>query len=148
MAGNVLSDVNRSIKQLIFVANQEDIENIQAGSTEGERLSRFDEFWKKQDPTLSTVRNEAFEEYYSRIEQANRRFKSYTEGWLTDMGRVFIIFGEPANTERFTAQNGVSLVVRWTYGNNTSYTFEDNTGFGDYRLRTSLPGNAKYTYRR
>lgn len=148
MTGAVLSDVTKAIKQLIYVADQSDIDVIQGGTTEIDRLSRFEDYWKKIDPTPSTVRNEALEEYYSRIEQANRRFKSYTEGWLTDMGRVYIIYGEPLNTERFTAQNGVSIVTRWLYPNNLSFTFEDNTGFGDYRLRTPVPANAKYTYRR
>lgn len=148
MTGAVLSDVTKAIKQLIYVADQSDIDVIQGGATEIERLTRFEDYWKKLDPTPSTVRNEALEEYYSRIEQANRRFKSYTEGWLTDMGRVYIIYGEPLNTERFTAQNGVSIVTRWLYPNNLSFTFEDNTGFGDYRLRTPLPANAKYSYRR
>lgn len=148
LAGNVMNDVARATRQLIYIANQEDIDKIQAGQTEVERLTRFEEYWKKQDPTASTVRNEAFEDYYARIEQANKRFKSYTEGWLTDMGRVFIIYGEPMNVERFTAQNGVSLVVRWTFPNNITLTFEDSTGFGDFRLRTALPGGAKYAYRR
>lgn len=148
MTGSVLSDVSRAIKQLIYVADQSDIDMIQGGPTEAERLIRFEEYWKKQDPTPTSVRNEALEEYYSRIEQANRRFKSYTEGWLTDMGRTFIVYGEPANIEKFTAQNGVSLVVRWTYPNSTVFTFEDSTGFGDFRLRSSFPANAKYVYRR
>ena len=148
MTGSVLSDVSLAIRQLIYVASQSDIDVIQSGTSEADRLDRFEEYWKKLDPTPSSVRNEALEDYYARIEQANRRFKSYTEGWLTDMGRVFVIYGEPTNIERFTAQNGVSLVVRWIYNNSQSFTFEDNTGFGDYRLRTPIPGNAKYTYRR
>ncbi|MCX6139591.1 MAG: GWxTD domain-containing protein [Candidatus Kapabacteria bacterium] len=148
MTGSVLSDVSRAIKQLIYVADQNDIDLIQGGATEAERLTRFEDYWKRHDPTPASVRNEALEEYYSRIEQANRRFKSYTEGWLTDMGRTYIVFGEPTNIEKFTAQNGVSLVVRWTYPNNTTFTFEDNTGFGDYRLRSAFPVTAKYVYRR
>jgi len=148
MAGNVLSDLTKAIKQLIYVADQSDIDLIQGGATESERLTRFEEYWKRQDPTPTTVRNEAFEEFYGRIEQANRRFKSYTEGWLTDMGRVFVIYGEPTSVERFTAQNGTSMIVRWTYANNMTFTFEDASGFGDYRSRTPLPPGAKYAYRR
>lgn len=33
--------------------------------------------------------------YYSRVENANQFFTSYTEGWKTDRGLIFIIFGEP-----------------------------------------------------
>ena len=39
-------------------------------------------------------------------------------------------------------------VVRWTFGNNRVFVFEDNTGFGDYRLRGNIPPSEKYQYRR
>ncbi len=147
-AGAATTDLNLAIRQLIYVADQEDIDQITGSLNESDRQYRFEEFWKRQDPTPGSVRNEAFEEYYSRIETANRRFKSYTEGWLTDMGRVYIVYGEPTNIERFNTGNGISTVVRWSYGNSQMFTFEDNTGFGDYRMRTPLPPNAKYRYRR
>lgn len=147
-AGVAMTDLSLAIRQLIYVADQEDIDQITGSQNESDRQYRFEEFWKRQDPTPTSVRNEAFEEYYSRIETANRRFKSYTEGWLTDMGRVYIIYGEPTNIERFNSANGISTVVRWSYGNTQMFTFEDNTGFGDYRMRSPLPPNAKYRYRR
>ncbi len=147
-SGAVLSDLAKAIRQLIYVADQADIDMINSGTTEAEKLAQFDDYWKRLDPTPSTVRNEAFEEFYERIEQANRRFKSYTEGWLTDMGRVFVIYGEPLQTDRFSTQGGMSVAVRWTYPNNLMFTFEDASGFGDFRLRTPIPAGAKYRYRR
>ncbi len=147
-SGAVLSDLSKAIRQLIYVADQADIDMINSGTTEADKLAQFDEYWKRLDPTPSTVRNEAFEEFYERIEQANRRFKSYTEGWLTDMGRVYVIYGEPLQTDRFSTQSGMSVAVRWTYPNNLMFTFEDASGFGDFRLRTPVPAGAKYRYRR
>lgn len=147
-SGAVLSDLAKAIRQLIYAADQADIDMINSGTTEADKLAQFDEFWKRLDPTPSTVRNEAFDDFYDRIEQANRRFKSYTEGWLTDMGRVFVIYGEPSQVDRFSTQNGMSVAVRWTYPNNLMLTFEDASGFGDFRLRTPMPAGAKYRYRR
>lgn len=147
-SGAVLSDLSKAIRQLIYVADQVDIDMINSGTTEADKLAQFDEYWKRLDPSPSTVRNEAFEEFYDRVEQANRRFKSYTEGWLTDMGRVFIIYGEPLQVDRFSTQSGMSVAVRWTYPNNLLFTFEDASGFGDFRLRTPMPAGAKYRYRR
>jgi hypothetical protein len=43
------------------------------------------------------------------VEQANRKFTSYTEGWKTDRGMIWIIFGEPAVIE--TKENYIS----WLY---------------------------------
>lgn len=147
-SGAVLSDLSKAIRQLIYVADQADIDMINSGTTEADKLAQFDEYWKRLDPTPATVRNEAFEEFYDRVEQANRRFKSYSEGWLTDMGRVFIIYGEPLQVDRFSTQSGMSVAVRWMYPNNLMFTFEDASGFGDFRLRTPMPAGAKYRYRR
>jgi GWxTD domain-containing protein len=142
-----LSDLGKAIRQLRYVAQQSDIDQIEAASTPVERQSRFEAFWKTLDPSPSTMRNEAFEEYYTRIEHANANYRSYTEGWLTDMGMVYIILGPPAAVERFNIRTGFAQRVVWTYANNMSFVFDDNTGFGDYRLRTLLPPGLKYQYR-
>lgn len=146
-SSNITADINKAIRQLVYVATQEQIDSINAPADLYEKQVRFNEFWKSVDPTPNTVQNEAFEDYYSRIENANRRFKSYTEGWLTDMGRVFIIFGEPTSIDRYMSQNNTVQNIRWIYGNRLSLIFEDNTGFGDFRLRTPLPSGSKYRYR-
>lgn len=142
-----LSDLGKAIRQLRYVAQQSDIDNIEAGASPAERQSRFEAFWKTIDPSPSTVRNEAFEEYYQRIDHANKNYRSYTEGWLTDMGMVYIILGPPAAVERLNIRTGFAQRIIWTYPNNMSYIFDDNTGFGDYRLRTLLPPGLKYRYR-
>lgn len=145
----ILSDLNRAIRQLRYVVpSQSDIDQILGAPTEADRQAQFEDFWKKLDPTPNTTRNEAFEDYYARIEYANKVYKSYNEGWLTDMGMIYIIYGEPMNIERYTSQTGSALLVRWTYPNSQTFTFEDNTGFGDYRLRSSLPPGARYQYKR
>lgn len=148
MAGNLLKDIRKSIKQLIYVAGQDTIDSMLAAPTDGEKLTRFENFWKTIDPTANTLKNEALEEYYARIEVANERFKSYNEGWLTDMGRVYIIYGEPITAERFLGQNRITVFARWTYPTGVVVVFEDPSGFGDFRLRAPLPGNPKYEYRR
>jgi len=146
LSSSVLSDLTKAIKQLAYVATQADMDNILAGTTEGEREYRFDQFWKTLDPTPNTVINEAFDEYYGRIATANRLFKTYADGWITDMGRVYIIYGEPTNKERARSVNGLTEYERWTYPDHT-FMFEDS-GFGEWRLRTPMPADAKYRYHR
>ncbi|MBI2794472.1 MAG: GWxTD domain-containing protein [Ignavibacteria bacterium] len=146
-AGSVLSDLNKAIKHLAYVAEQREIDYINSSTNQADMQQRFEEFWKRHDPSPTTVRNEAFEEYYTRIETANKRFTSYTEGWLTDMGMVYIIFGEPRNIDRYTGQTGTTVAVRWTYSNGATYLFDDSTGFGDFRLRVPLPMSIKYRFK-
>lgn len=148
ISGVIISDLNKSIKQLRYVANQEEIDFIEAGTTNEEKQSRFEQFWKKLDPTPNTDRNEAYEEYYSRIDYANRNFRSYVEGWRTDKGMVFIIFGKPSNIERQTPYGDNRVFERWTYQNNRQFIFVDYNGFGDYKLYQPPSISEKYRYER
>lgn len=44
--------------------------------------------------------------YYTRVELANKYFSSYKEGWKTDQGMIFIIFGLPDEIRK-TSQNEI-----------------------------------------
>lgn len=142
--GRTLSDLDQAIRQLRYVATQEQIDSIVAAPTIGEKRRRFEVFWAALDPTPGTLRNEAFEEYYDRIAQANRLFRSYTDGWLTDRGMVYVVFGPPLRREHF--QSDGRSYERWTYSDR-EILFLDYTGFEDYRLLTPLPPGIKYRYR-
>jgi GWxTD domain-containing protein len=41
---------------------------------------------------------ELIKRYYNRVQDANSYFTSHIEGWKTDMGMIYIIFGTPAKT--------------------------------------------------
>ncbi|MBS1539001.1 MAG: GWxTD domain-containing protein [Bacteroidetes bacterium] len=146
ISGFVLKDLEKSIRQLRYVASQSELDNIRDASNPEEKRQRFEEFWKKLDPTPTTERNEAFEEYYGRIEFANKNYRSYTEGWLTDMGMVYIILGAPTSIERQPRGADGRAYTRWTYSNNRQFTFIDNSGFDDFRLVTLFPSGEKYVY--
>ena len=63
----------------------------------GAREGYLDRFWRDRDPTPDTAVNEVRDTYQRRIDYANRTF-SHTPlmpGMFTDMGRVFIRYGEP-----------------------------------------------------
>lgn len=142
----VMSDLTIAIKQLAYIATQTELDEINAAGSEADRLALFEDFWKRHDPSPNTVRNEAFEEYYGRVNTANKLYKSYADGWMTDMGRVYIVCGEPSSRDRIPSQYGSTQLERWYYTNKQTFVFED-TGFGDYRLRTPWPPDFKYHYR-
>jgi GWxTD domain-containing protein len=141
-----LPDLSKAIKELRYVASGGDIDNIEAGQTQEEKQRRFEEFWKKLDPTPQTERNEAFEDYYSRIDYADKEFKSYNEGWLTDMGQVYIVYGKPMFIEKTPSYTVGRKYERWTYADNRQFIFVDNTGFGDFRLASPPMVSDKYKY--
>lgn len=146
VAGNVLADINIAIKQLRYIAYQSDLDLIENVTTESEKQNKFEQFWKKHDPTPGTERNEAFDEYYSRIAFSSKTFKSYLDGWLTDMGMVHVIFGPPANTEKYTNYGDGRIYEKWYYRSNREFIFVDNSGFGDFRLVRPMSVSEKYQF--
>ncbi len=134
-----ITDIDLAIRQLRYIAKESDYDYIQEGKTGEEKRKRFEAFWKKRDPSPDTKRNEAMEEYYSRVEYANKNFSHYMEGWKTDMGMVFILFGSPNNVERHPFDIDSKPYEIWAYYDyNRSLVFVDESGFGDYRLLTPI----------
>ena len=93
------------------------------------------EFWNLRDPDPVTEENEFKEEYFRRIDEANRLFHGGTPGWLQDRGRIYILIGPP--TERLTYPMEAHSKPReiWYYGN-FPVIFVDELGTGDYQLVT------------
>ena len=85
-----------------------------------------------------TPENEAIDDYFRRVQQANIRFPDEGgPGWLTERGEVFISLGEPdemTDLSNGTERNGVR-VLRWTYASERLVLyFQDQTGFSRFRL--------------
>lgn len=146
IGGLVYQDLKKAIRQLRFIATQAEIDHINEGDDDETKRMLFEEYWKSFDPNPSTSRNEAFEDYYGRIDFANKHFRSYTEGWMTDMGMVYIIFGQPAQVERTPRGSDGRTFARWVYQDQRQFTFVDNSGFEDFRLTTPFPAGVKYRY--
>lgn len=132
-----ISDIDLAIKQMKYIARKKDYEKIK-NADQGERLEAFQRYWKKFDPTPGTIANEAMDEYYSRVEMANQRFTGFRDGWKTDMGMIYIIFGPPNDVERHPFDSGYKPYEIWYYHTiNREFTFMDEAGFGEYRLITT-----------
>ncbi len=131
-------DLDAAIDQMIYIENVAELKRIKALPL-NEKVIAFKELWKKKDPTPNTERNELMEEYYSRVEYANKNFKHYIEGWKTDMGMIFIIFGSPNNVDRHPFDIDSKPYEVWYYYQlNRQFVFVDESGFGDYKLITPI----------
>ena len=136
---SLITDLDKAIEQLVYIAKPSEIDYIMSAPTEFEKEKRFLEFWKKRDPTPKTPRNELMEEYYGRVKYANEHFSHYIEGWKTDRGMVYIIFGPPSSVDRHPFDvNSKPYEIWYYYDLNRRFIFVDETGFGDYRLVTPI----------
>lgn len=102
------------------------------------------DFWAKRDPDPSTEENEFKQEFFRRIDYANRRFREGIPGWKTDRGRIYIYLGPPDRFEDRPALNlpGVKGIILWVYYNKVAITFVDEKGDGRYAMDL----NPRYGY--
>ncbi|MBI4428390.1 MAG: GWxTD domain-containing protein [Ignavibacteriales bacterium] len=76
-------------------------------------------------------------EYLSRVTLANQRYRVMgKDGWRTDRGRVFILYGESDEVERHPSGESKPYEVWHYYGveNGVEFVFVDRSGFGEYVL--------------
>ena len=63
-----------------------------------ERGTLWRRFLQATDPNPSTPQNEALDDYFNRIRDANSLFETDSpRGWLSDRGMVFVTLGAPTN---------------------------------------------------
>jgi GWxTD domain-containing protein len=105
--------------------------------TDSKRQFLYD-FWKSRDKDVSTPEKETFREYLTRVEESNKRFGRLGKiGWKTDRGRVYILYGEPSEIERFPNQMDQKPYEIWHYNDlegGVIFVFADLSGFSDYML--------------
>lgn len=88
----------------------EDMKNIEA-----KRKYMFD-FWKTRDYNPGTPQNEFKIDYLKRVNEANRNFnEAYKDGWKTDRGRVYLIYGKPNDIDRYPFETTKKSYEIWKY---------------------------------
>lgn len=76
----------------------------------------WDNFWQQRDTDPATELNEFRIHYFERVEIANRRFSlQQKEGWKTDQGRVWILYGQPDEVESYPQQLETPAYEIWHY---------------------------------
>lgn len=80
----------------------------------------IDSFWIKFLGNSRTAK-QSLQLYYERVEQANRQFTTFKEGWKTDPGMILILFGAPRIVDQ------VFRDVIWAYGMYQNQNFFDPT---------------------
>ena len=131
-----VNNVENSFQQMKYILTND--ERKKAKGKKGNELeSLFLSFWKKRDPTPNTSINELMEEYYIRVNYVNEYFNmSWREGWETDFGMIYILFGPPDQIERSNSTSASSSIYQvWYYSRlNKQFVFKDQNGFGDFKL--------------
>ncbi len=130
-----ITNLDKAIDQMLYIATGAQIDSIKAPKNYNEKLDRFLSYWNSKKPDPRAESNPIMNEYYRRVEYANKHFKGFGEGWRSDMGMIYITLGPPSNVERHPMDADSKPYEIWDYYElNRSFVFLDQTGFGDYRL--------------
>ncbi len=124
-----------------YIASKNDMEKYgKLNTIDGKREFTY-EFWKAKDENSTLPENEYFRQYLQRIAYSNERFTSMGKpGWKTDRGRVYLLYGEPTEIERYPNQLETRPYEIWHYTEiegGIYFIFGDLTGFSDYSLINS-----------
>jgi GWxTD domain-containing protein len=85
----------------------------------------FDQFWI-DNAQVPSVASAAVARYYERISSANYLFTSFKEGWKTDMGLIYIIFGPP--NDAYKSEE----LIEWVYNQDMTMP---NLRFSFYKVK-------------
>lgn len=101
-----VTSVNQMIECVRYLTSKNEFKSIEGSKTPKETLERF---WLSLGGSTDRAKL-LIKEYYNRVEQANRHFTSYTEGWKTDRGLIYIVYGPPNTIYKN------NMVETWVYG--------------------------------
>jgi GWxTD domain-containing protein len=128
------SDFAKMVDQVSYFASREEVERLRAAAPE-DREAAWEEFWRGRDLDPSTEENEFRAEFLRRLGYANMKFTSTVEGWRTDMGRTYIVYGEPDDVDSQPVDRMLhSWEVWYYYRDHLKFTFVDTEGFGEFSL--------------
>lgn len=100
------------VEPLRYLTTQKEFSDLQASQPDSIKYLA-DQFWLARAGSVERARN-LVKAYYGRVQRANELFTSFKEGWKTDRGMIYIVFGPPNVVYRY-AEREV-----WIYGDDNS----------------------------
>lgn len=105
-----VSDNDEMIDCTRYLMNKEEYDECKTAS---DKKNCIDNFWISIGGSNERAR-ELLKKYYGRVKEANKYYTSYTQGWKTDRGMIFVVYGPPTNN--YTSNNSEI----WTYGSESN----------------------------
>jgi len=102
-----------AIASLVYISTAKEMEQLQAAQ---ELKPALDRYWLKMFNGDTQKAAAAIRLYYRQLKEVNMMFTSYKEGWKTDQGMIYLIFGPP---------NQISAgqdIEQWAYTNKNNFS--------------------------
>lgn len=120
-------------RPLVYLMGDKEYEKLMSIQDEDSLKNAIDRFWLKHIGNKSKAR-QVIRMYYERVEEANKQFSNFKEGWKTDPGMMYVLFGPPWYVDR-----SLDLMV-W------SYSYNRNDPEYSYRFRRSYQPSEYYPF--
>ncbi len=129
----------RSLAEFTLILSQEQAELFNRLDEDGQVLY-YDSYWSSH--------SEEHDGFLERSRFVASRFAAQgKEGWQTDMGRAYLIYGEPDEVEGDPFSTTQAPFELWYYysGEQESFAFADLMGNGDFlQIYSTIPGEVSY----
>ncbi|MGM0545551.1 MAG: GWxTD domain-containing protein [Bacteroidota bacterium] len=79
---------------LIYLMGEKEYKKLMAIEDADSLKQTVDRFWLRHIGNKSRSKS-VLKKYYSRVEEANKQFSNFKEGWKTDPGMLYILLGPP-----------------------------------------------------
>jgi GWxTD domain-containing protein len=113
-----------------YLLNDADFDKL-SGSTDLEIRKNIIDWWKKNDPTPSTIYDEPMAEYFRRADRAFTEFQTINEsdGIMTQRGKIALLYGFPKERDIEIPSQGIKKEL-WTYPPpiNKRFVFQQESG--------------------
>lgn len=106
----IISDVEQLLQPTRFISTQKEYDKLLSSPNPKEGV---DEFWLNITKDFNRAK-QILGTYYGRVESSNRFFTDVQEGWRTDRGLIYLIYGAPS-----TIYKGFNY-EKWIYGEETN----------------------------
>jgi GWxTD domain-containing protein len=122
-----------------YIASANDIKAFNKLSTAAARRDFLVKFWTDiENGKLGVGNNITRFVYLERVLTADQRYRVIGRtGWHTDRGRVYVLYGEPDEVDRYPSSDESKPYEIWLYNqieNGVQFIFVDRSGYGDYSL--------------
>ena len=138
LAGLSADELTLEFRQARYIAKDAEINTFSELSSEDAMRDFMAKFWSEVEAGKEGRYSITRAEYLHRVAAANQRYRAFNKpGWLTDRGRVSILYGEPDEVERYPSTEYGRPYEIWHYyhiENGVEFVFIDRSGFGEYTL--------------
>ncbi|MBC8156293.1 MAG: GWxTD domain-containing protein [Bacteroidetes bacterium] len=92
-----LTRAEKLVKPVLYMSTSQETNELTGAPDLKKALDRY---WLSLMAGNEDVARRAIKTYYKHVEDANRLFTTYKEGWKTDKGMIYIIMGAPDRVQR------------------------------------------------